>query len=623
MSKKKNKKSNEIVQVLNDSAMTSLALPRDNSEVNTTLSDYINKKRILATGAYQFIYNRLDECEDKEFISYIKKRFNLTDIEYRTIVSNAKAAREAFDASIEELKERSEELTQIINDKKQDTDKRFEAFRERAHINRTIKTDGPTFGGRSNMRSLTNEYNRFHYRDEKLNRLEEEFSKLIEEKELLTETEAYIKRRNRKIEVCNEKIRKNISQQRFWLSREEVSPKRIKNLKEQMEERRRTSFNVMGEANRHGNRFIRIMNLIDENTLRIKVTGEEEFDIKIIIPDNKIDVLKRLCEMVNKKEISVTISIDDDNVTLQYDEMKLNGYAVDEKSRRKAVKEIKDNSSLSDEEKEAEINVTYKEFFHERDARMLAGKIPHRAIAYDYNPGEIGYVIIENDGDSSVRLLAAGQITWFEHMKELGVKSDSSLQIHQNNCRKNAIILAFKKMFEDGMRFFVSECIREDLGFKLKFERIYNPSISNKKNMNMWHRELADNLAHSNCADYGIIDVVINAAYTSFIGNIQYYKLLNDSCAAAMEIGRRGLYRYTNGSFYPHMAQKDIDTLCEAFKGVKDVDLCVDKDVFKNVLEDINTSMTWAELYKSIKVCFKEKSRFECRYRTPIRCATL
>jgi hypothetical protein len=353
------------------------------------------------------------------------------------------------------------------------------------------------------------------------------------------------------------------------------------------------------------------------------VTGEEEQIFYVKVPNNMTAVVERLCKMASEKEISLTFAFDDDCVVIQNDMMKLNGYAVDEKSRRRDVKEIKSSKKLSDEEKTEKIKNVYIEYNKERDERMLAGKDPDTILSFDYNPGELGFVISRREKDGSLTLLHAEQITWKEHMKPLGVPSDSPKQIRQNNRRKNAIILAFKKMFEDADRYRCSECIREDLEFKTKFDRKFSPKISNRKNMNMWHRELADNLAHKHCAQMGIKDVVINPAYTSFIGNIKYNKLMNDSCAAATEIGRRGINRYKNGSFYPDMTEKDIDTLRSVFANTEDVDLCVDGSVLRKVLENINTSSSWKEVYKSIKDCFKTKSLFERRYRTPIKDATM
>ena len=48
----------------------------------------------------RFIYKKLDESSNKDFLDYCKKRWNLTDIEIRSIVCNAKQIRNSFDAKI-------------------------------------------------------------------------------------------------------------------------------------------------------------------------------------------------------------------------------------------------------------------------------------------------------------------------------------------------------------------------------------------------------------------------------------------------------------------------------------------------------------------------------------------
>ena len=101
----------------------------------------------------------------------------------------------------------------------------------------------------------------------------------------------------------------------------------------------------------------------------------------------------------------------------------------------------------------------------------------------------------------------------------------------------------------------------------------------------------------------------------SYIGGIQNRQFC-DSTAAAVEIGRRGLNRYKNGSFYPQVRQEDVTTLLGVFKDTPDVELRVTKDVFLQKLLNINTSDSWCEIYKSIKECFRNKADFEHRYRT-------
>jgi hypothetical protein len=49
---------------------------------------YIERKRTMYGHAYRFMYVHAEELKDKSFIDSTKRRFKLTDIEYRSIESD-------------------------------------------------------------------------------------------------------------------------------------------------------------------------------------------------------------------------------------------------------------------------------------------------------------------------------------------------------------------------------------------------------------------------------------------------------------------------------------------------------------------------------------------------------
>ena len=93
---------------------------------------------------------------------------------------------------------------------------------------------------------------------------------------------------------------------------------------------------------------------------------------------------------------------------------------------------------------------------------------------------------------------------------------------------------------------------------------------------------------------------MINPVYSSFIGNIQYNYV--DAVNASIEIGRRGLFKYIKGTFYPHIRCKDLDTM-EAKFGI---------DVPNG------TSFDWVGMYKSLKNSFPCSNEFSHRLRTTL-----
>ena len=80
-------------------------------------------------------------------------------------------------------------------------------------------------------------------------------------------------------------------------------------------------------------------------------------------------------------------------IKIQYDVAVVSGYAVDEKSRRAEVKEIKKEEFPEDIEKE-KIKEVYKKYYAQQKSNMLLGKIEGRCMSIDMNPGEIGYAIL-------------------------------------------------------------------------------------------------------------------------------------------------------------------------------------------------------------------------------------
>ena len=298
--------------------------------------------------------------------------------------------------------------------------------------------------------------------------------------------------------------------------------------------------------------------------------------------------------MAERKEISITVSLGLEYIYFTFDEEKLNGYAIDEIERRLDVKEIK-KQGYPKEIETLKIKEVYKEYYDRQHEKKLVGKIKDRCIAVDLNPTNIGFSILDKTNESII-IIHCG---WFD-MERLCVKtgkaSHSEEQIYLNNKRKYELTVVLKKLFNNAKHYKCSQFIMEDLDGD--FEN--NGKEANRKVKNVWNRNLIENIIRRRCNETGIELIKINPVYSSFIGNIQYGYV--DAVNASIEIGRRGLFKYTKGTFYPHIRCKDLDTV-EAKFGV---------DVPNG------TSSDWVTLYKSLKDLFPDGNEFSHRLRTAL-----
>ena len=153
-----------------------------------------------------------------------------------------------------------------------------------------------------------------------------------------------------------------------------------------------------------------------------------------------------------------------------------------------------------------------------------------------------------------------------------------------------------RNLFRMATHYKCGQFIMEDLSFKK--DEVMNRE-ANRKNKNLWCRELITNLINKWCNELGMILTEVNACYSSFIGNIQHGFV--DATNASIEIGRRGLWKYTNGTFYPEVRQEDLSTV---------------EAKFSADAKSINTD-GWGGMYNALKNLFKP-DEFSYRLRTVI-----
>ena len=498
--------------------------------------NFIKDKVKRYSYAMRLMCKMIDESVDSNFITKFKERFQLTDIEYRSLVADAKAKITSMETNNENKKKKIEELNKrLFNNKDLTKKEKYAIFNKISFLNKSLKNNF-VFGGRDLLQKITREYNKKSNKDEKL---------------------------------LNEY------------------------LVEYRSKRNGIPCSIIGEANQKGNRFFDFSQLGDGKVTYKPFKGKK-IEIQFKLPKKfKNDFLK-LSEMTNKKEISLTISLGLEYIYFTFDEERLNGYAIDEAERRADVREIK-KQGYPKEIEVAKIKEIYKKYYDSQEEKKLAGKLKDRCVAIDLNPTNIGFSILDKTNDN-IKIIHCG---WFD-MEKLCVKinkaSYSKEQRHQNNKRKYELTVVLKKLFNIARHYKCSQFIMEDLNGD--FENANKET--NRKVKNLWNRNLLESIIRRRCNENGIKLITINPAYSSFIGNIQYNYV--DAVNASIEIGRRGLFKYIKGTFYPHIRCKDLDTM-EAKFGI---------DVPNG------TSFDWVGMYKSLKNSFPCSNEFSHRLRTAL-----
>ena len=500
--------------------------------------DLIKNKSIQYSYAFRFLFKSFELSCDKNHIDYIKSRFNLTDIEYRSLVNMVKAKLDSIEKNKEKISQRINDLIYDLNNKKNLTKKdKFKLFRKIQRLKHSYQSNC-VFGGKSLLQKISREYNKGNDKNvEKLNK---------------------------------------------WLNDYKFKRNNI-------------PFAIIGEANQIGNRFYNLKN-ISNGFVIYKPNKNIKCNIRFKLPKNCLNDFIRLEELIKNKDISITVSLNTEYIYFTYDEEILNGYSVNKTERRKEVSEIKKQGYLKEQETEL-IKEVYKKYYEEQKKRKLIGKLSNRCCAVDLNPTNIGYSIIDLNDDGTIKIIHCGCFDLTKLCLRLHKKSDSKEQKKQNNKLKYELTIILKKLFNIVLHYKCSKFIMEELSINNDDKELNKES--NRKIKNIWNKELIENIIKRRCNEKGICLEMINPCYSSFIGNIQYRYI--DSINASIEIGRRGLLKYKNGTFYPHITEDDIHTMNTKF-GL---------DV------EYNSSCNWVTMYKFLIQSFNE-IEFAQRLRTAL-----
>lgn len=131
----------------------------------------------------------------------------------------------------------------------------------------------------------------------------------------------------------------------------------------------------------------------------------------------------------------------------------------------------------------------------------------------------------------------------------------------------------------------------EDLDFKEDKEVNKKGKEANRQTKVVWNRGLLEEMITKLTNQYGIELIKVQPSYSSFIGNMMYNYF--DPINSAIEIGRRGLYRFIkNCTGLPLISESTLNTVVRVLEENK-------KDV-----SNVNISnMTWTSLFNLGKQC--------------------
>ena len=263
---------------------------------------------------------------------------------------------------------------------------------------------------------------------------------------------------------------------------------------------RLSSIYSVGQAKETGNRLFRL-NIIDNNQIIYK----PKFGTKIILdlPKLKLNYLQQLSklELLSKnKEIPFTIKLNKNFIFISFEEFKNDIQPID---------------------------------------------LKERFLAIDLNPNHIGLSITEyKDGNYNIIHTCDYDLT---EMIKINNKNTNKIKFETLELCKTII-----KTCE---HYKCKYLFLEDLNMVGKNHnkgKKYNSLVNN-----LWFRNLVVNNLNKRCNIIGIKCYLINAAYSSYIGNLQHN--YSDPINASIEVGRRGyeviILRNKDG-FYPKLELK-------------------------------------------------------------------
>jgi hypothetical protein len=322
----------------------------------------------------------------------------------------------------------------------------------------------------------------------------------------------------------------------------------ITELQKKYQEQRVLPIYSIGEAPQKSNRKFGFD--FPNQNLIFKPDKETKYNLSFHASKKQQTVLNQLQSRLGELPISVRLS--EQFVWITYDEEKLAGYEF------KIHEFKKEARKLEKTDKEGR-KALFQQYKNEQKGRKLANKKENRYFAVDLNPEQVGFSIVEKQSNESLRVIHKGVLDCSNLNTRMGLSSTDPAQVGQNHKRRFELCELWKYLFQLAHHYKVAYFVGEDLEFQPENDNT-KTSDANRKNKNLWHRELTQNLIQKYCNILGIESVSVIAAYSSFVGNIQHADF--DPISASLEIARRGIVKYTKGSsIFPTLRSQDGDTM--------------------------------------------------------------
>lgn len=489
-------------------------------------NDFVINKQKNYSHAFRRLYKHFDKITNVDYLNSLKKTYGLSDYEKNCLKIDVTTKINQVQAQKKKLEADIVELTDFIDEQR-------------------------------SKKKLTKRETRKLFKS--INKLEYKNSRLCKDI-----TFGGLKNLKRLSFLCNDKVNNTL----------EISEARNIYLKQRI-----LPINYIGSScDPNSNRYF-IFDF-ENNVITYKPNKGKKIVINYVISNGYKKILKRLQLIKDQKFMPISVKLSHDYINISFDEQLLNGFAFNEKDY------LIERNKINKDDIELRKSVFIKHKT-EQNNRMLVGKNINRYCSIDLNPEYIGVSVLDKINDlGEFRIVKTYCYDLSELLKKNNKNSSDKDSIYVGNKRKFEIGCVYKKIFQLCEYYGVSHFVIEDLNFKPKAKDKEAAKEANRKTKNVWNLNYQKNLITKHCNTKGIELIEVNPIYTSFIGNLMYNYF--DPTNASIEIGRRGIFKYTKGWFYPELTDVIIDTVVERFKAFPDVQM-------------IKGQRVWGNLYKLIK----------------------
>lgn len=284
--------------------------------------------------------------------------------------------------------------------------------------------------------------------------------------------------------------------------------------KNEFKEKRLLPITIQGEQLHKGNRLFDFD--FENNEIIFKLSKSNHKRLKYKIPHKKIrNNLIRLQELVDNKQITITVSLNKSNIYLIFDESKI-------------------------------LNCNFKNLKK------------NRVLGIDMNPNYIGLSILEFDKKDNFKILHKQVFDLSKLTQKSGKSSLDKKSKYLNNKRHHEIIQIVHDIAKFVDYWKCDKVVIEDLNIKSSDKG--NGKHFNRLCNNVWNRNLFVNKLKSLSLLCNFSLVEVNPCYSSFIGNIIFgNENTPDMIAASIEIARRGYKKFEKSWFYPSIKDEKIN----------------------------------------------------------------